>query len=99
MSALTFAELTRTKVQCCEHSRRAARPSRPVSTTCSSCGEPILWAVTEAGKRMPVDPKSEKRLILEPNGHSPEAAPRARMVDTYVSHFVTCVSADQHRRK
>lgn len=39
----------------------AARPA-PQTATCSSCGAPILWLVTRAGQRIPVDP-AELRAV------------------------------------
>jgi hypothetical protein len=43
---------------------------------------------------MPVDAEQPlKRIVLEGN------QPLARVVDTYVSHFVTCPQAAEHRGK
>jgi len=65
-------------------------------TSCESCKAPILWAVTESGKRMPLDAKPEKRILLEEDGCQP---PVAHVIDVYVSHFATCPQAAQHRRR
>lgn len=53
---------------------------------CRSCGAPLIWGLTAAGKRMPVD------------ATDPLLAPIARVVDTYVSHFATCPKAAEHRQ-
>jgi hypothetical protein len=69
----------------------------PANTTkCSTCQAEIFWAVTENDKRMPVDAKPQKRLVLEHRGS--ELPPLARVVDTFVSHFATCAQAAQHRK-
>lgn len=62
--------------------------------SCSTCGAEIIWATSERGRPMPLDAKPEKRILLEQNGK----ATIARVVDTYVSHFVTCPQRDEHRR-
>jgi hypothetical protein len=67
------------------------------TSTCTGCGAAIVWVVTEAGKRMPVDAKPEKRVVLD-DVHPVGEGPRARVVDTYVSHFVTCPERDRFRR-
>ncbi|WP_425244825.1 hypothetical protein [Streptomyces sp. NEAU-NA10] len=36
-------------------------PSRQGVTTCPSCNEPIRWAITEAGRRQPVNPEPDDR--------------------------------------
>jgi hypothetical protein len=70
------------------------------TSTCRSCGAPIIWVLTEAGKRMPLDAKPEKRWTIDPLALrlNPDA-PRARLGDTHVSHFATCPNAAQHRKK
>lgn len=70
---------------------------------CKSCGAPIYWVKTEAGKNMPVDakPVADGNIIFVgqvafviKQGHGPVVdQPR------YVSHFVTCKNAATHRRK
>jgi len=66
--------------------------------TCKSCGAEIIWAKTQKGKAIPLDPKPEKRVVLEhPDGPMFDAV--ATVVDTYVSHFATCPDADKHRRR
>ena len=45
---------------------------------------------------MPLDAKPEKRVIVV--GRDETGDELAAVVDTYVSHFVTCPEAKQHRR-
>lgn len=61
---------------------------------CKSCGAPIVWALTEAGKKVPLDVKSEKRFILKD-----KVSVEVILRNTYVSHFATCPNADKHRKK
>lgn len=78
---------------------------------CRSCTAPIMWALTEKGHRMPLDPEptDEGNIVLaHREGLVPlatvfsnasaarEGAPNA---DRYTSHFVTCPHAASHRRK
>jgi hypothetical protein len=68
---------------------------------CKSCGKPILWAKTEKGSRIPLDPTPV------PNGNidfflPSEAAVYMKAdpnVSRFVAHFVTCPDAAKHRRK
>jgi hypothetical protein len=46
---------------------------------------------------MPVDAKPEKRCVLE-DVHPSNEPPRARVMDTFVSHFITCPQRDRFRR-
>lgn len=64
---------------------------------CRSCGAEILWVVTVNDKKMPVDPKPEKRIVLSagPTGNTP----RADVVDTYLSHYASCPHADGWRKR
>ncbi len=73
-------------------------------STCRSCGARVRWAVTPAGKRMPVDPEPVEggNLLL-----SLDDPPVARVVDPsqlviddgqrFRSHFASCPNADAHR--
>jgi hypothetical protein len=82
-----------------------------VTVSCRSCRAPVRWAFTVHGKRIPVDPEPVDggNLVLheDPNGGAPtaEVVPAgAQLLDgddgrRYVSHFVTCPNADQHRRR
>jgi hypothetical protein len=74
--------------------------------TCRSCGAPIWWAITEKGRRMPLDPPGthpDPNLyawrdhvgILHVGAENP--ATIASLTET-TSHFATCPNADQHRR-
>ncbi len=60
------------------------------AATCKGCGAPIVWGVTEAGNKVPLDP-SERRYVEIDEG-------RLRIVDTWVSHFATCPKSDDFRR-
>jgi hypothetical protein len=78
-------------------------------STCRTCRAPIVWVVTAAsGTSMPVDPDPVPDGNLELIDAGPGQQPRAVVVDPgqlsldgaprYVSHFVTCPQADQHRK-
>lgn len=75
--------------------------------TCRSCDAPIVWALTENGKKMPVDADrndSDGNVTLaEENGEllarvfpTPEA--RTEGQAGYTSHFATCPNANEFRR-
>jgi hypothetical protein len=71
---------------------------------CRSCGAPIIWCKTAAGKTMPVDAKAcpDGNLIRE--GASVRYRNREEMASNfladprYKSHFATCANAAQHRK-
>ena len=79
------------------------------SPTCSSCGARILWATTTTGKAMPIDvvPPGDGNVRLVKGG-APSGGLLAEVLTTdqreahkgtlYVSHFVTCPQAKEHRR-
>jgi hypothetical protein len=68
-------------------------------STCKSCGAKIIWARTAGDRRMPVEhygPGGNIHLADDPDGGMPVAT-----VDRhgqYMSHFVTCPNAKEHRR-
>lgn len=76
----------------------------PMSDTCRSCGDPIRWAKTAAGRSIPLDaePRDDGNVILRdgiaivfgPNATLPlDSGPR------YVSHFTTCGQAAEWRKR
>jgi hypothetical protein len=65
------------------------RRRHPFTVPCSSCGAPIVWFRTKAGKRMPVDEASTQSTDAE---HQLD-------LSRHRSHFATCPNADQHRRR
>lgn len=83
-------------------------------SACSACQAPILWAVTERGKAMPLnaDPDPAGNVILtgEVRATDHGAAPLAVVLgntselfgdpDTtrYMPHFVTCPHAGRFRK-
>ncbi len=72
-------------------------------STCKGCGAPLIWAITEHGKRIPLN-QPEKRFILvlvQPD-NDPDLSYsyyEARMRETYTSHFATCPKADEFRKE
>lgn len=66
-------------------------------TACRSCGARIWWGLSASGKRAPIDEKPDQRLQVA--GTTAAGVPVLRSVWVWVSHFVTCPNADQHRRK
>jgi len=57
------------------------------ATTCKGCGEQIVWFITDAGKKMPVDASSVEVGDVQYD--------RGR----HVSHFSTCPKSNEFRRK
>jgi hypothetical protein len=53
---------------------------------CSTCGQAIVWLLTSAGKRMPVDAATVQDGDKEFDR------------ERHTSHFATCPQAQQHRR-
>ena len=68
---------------------------------CRSCGKPIIWAVAEKGKRMPVDAEESEagQFFLDDSEDPPKAFfGRGELPAGYTSHFATCPNASQHRK-
>lgn len=78
-------------------------------SACSSCGAPIVWAITAAGKRMPLDPEpvAPEGAILAAHRRA-DGALEVRHVTSSLemwpdehparTHYATCPNADQHRK-
>jgi hypothetical protein len=60
----------------------------PFEVQCSSCGAPIVWFRTKAGKKMPVDAGTTK----------PTDAEHQLDLTRHVSHFATCPDSDKWRK-
>jgi hypothetical protein len=68
-----------------------------VSATCKGCNAAIVWSTTEAGKAVPLNTPPEKRYIMIfPHDGSREYV---KLVETWMSHFVTCPQAAEFRKK
>lgn len=79
--------------------------------TCRGCGAEILWALTESGRRMPLDaePNPAGAYTLIPP--SPRARPVAALTAVrvagehhadeprYMQHWATCPERDRFRRR
>lgn len=79
--------------------------------TCRSCGKPILWIRTRAGRSMPCDAKSINYRI-KPGGGTKLITPAGDVINCeivkdptqaqgwgYVPHWSTCGDPDKFRRK
>lgn len=74
---------------------------------CRSCDAPIIWTVTQNGKKMPVDADpviAERGFRLEEDD-DPHEPPTALFTVApfdgerlHLSHFATCPDAREHRR-
>lgn len=73
-----------------------------MTVTCKSCGADILWALTDDGKKAPLDAKpTGKVIVLDGFVYADQGEllpPTAKVVDGYVSHFSTCPNAAEHRK-
>ena len=79
---------------------------------CSKCEAPIIWVITERGKKMPVDadPTDLGGFVLLERGEDSASPPLAThhtkvsgkvllLSDRHDSHFATCPHADHFRTK
>lgn len=64
---------------------------------CRSCQAEVIWALTAAGKKMPLDAKPVSGFVLDDDLwlDAPTILTTGKI---YVSHFATCPNSDQHRR-
>jgi hypothetical protein len=74
---------------------------------CRTCTREIVWALTEHGKPIPLDPepRADGNITLHVLGGVDQRVAHV-LVDgevadgpTYVSHFATCPDAETHRRR
>jgi hypothetical protein len=79
----------------------------------AECRAPIIWAITQAGKRMPVDaePSDDGNVLLQPPLNDAARSPRATVVNPasppldgwdgtlHHSHFTTCPAAERWRTR
>ncbi|HEX6498702.1 MAG TPA: hypothetical protein VF054_06675 [Micromonosporaceae bacterium] len=80
------------------------RPHDYPVVACSSCGAPIVWALTLKLHRTPVnadpDPTGDQ-VLVDMGEHRPPTVRKASHRDfgkrLYKSHFATCKYADRHR--
>ena len=73
--------------------------------TCQGCGKPIVWGITEDGKRIPLDPRPPvyrvvRVLIPDHGGNCVVERERAHkpgleVGSVLVSHFATCPKANE----
>lgn len=76
-----------------------------MSQRCSACSQPVIWATTSKGNKMPLDaqPHPMGNLVLDDGGNV--GPPDSQFPGTpdltrrYKSHFSTCVHADRFRKK
>ncbi len=68
------------------------------AVVCKFCNEPIRWAVTDAGKRMPLNPTPDRNgnVVLLPGGQGMNARVLSGPAllqwrgQLWMPHFVTC---------
>lgn len=89
---------------CADCQRLPAHEAPADLADCRSCGAPVIWTVTERGKRMPVDaepvPGGNVRLEQSTAGAPPTAVytKASPLVVEHTSHFATCEQAGEWRR-
>ncbi len=68
---------------------------------CRSCGAWVTWAVTRAGKKVPVEKQVGGNVRLV-ESLFPDEPPTMQVVDagkgTHVNHFATCPDAAKWRK-
>jgi hypothetical protein len=75
---------------------------------CRSCSAKIEWAVTEAGKKMPLDPVPDRKGNVVKTGARVDGLPEVHVINSrdevdpetprYTAHFATCPMAAAHRK-
>lgn len=75
---------------------------------CRSCNAPIEWALTENGKKMPLDRRPDPKGNIIKTGAVIDGLPEVHVIGfldqltgdetRYTAHFATCPLADVHRK-
>ena len=76
----------------------------PNNGQCRSCGAPILWVLTAAGNKQPLDAEPVKDgniILVDGVAHTLRGDLFEEKHDgpRYKSHFATCPNSKEHRRK
>ena len=68
-------------------------------TKCQMCGAWIVWAVTDTGKRIPLDvsPVYGGNVVLSNDCDLAQIVKTDRSVKRWVSHFSTCPQSKEWR--
>jgi hypothetical protein len=71
---------------------------------CRSCKASILWAVTEKGRRIPLEPTKTTRGNMEQVGTQGDGTMIVAVggkpeTFRWLSHFAVCPGADTHRKR
>lgn len=85
-------------------------PTLPKPQPCGSCRTEIIWAATDDGKLMPIEPDPSPRgnvalynwagqLRANSVPNAKAAAMRAAGREMFLSHFVNCPHAETWRKK
>ena len=79
-----------------------------MSSSCSSCGRAIVWAISPNGARLPLDARPMTVYALDAATDPPKAVkvldvatdgpPVELPAPLYISHFVTCPDRDKFSR-
>lgn len=64
---------------------------------CRACDSEIIWATTTAGRKIPLDPKPQKRAVATPDSPRDDQMEVA-IVDAWTTHFETCPEAGRFRK-
>jgi hypothetical protein len=75
--------------------------------SCSSCHQPIIWAITTKAKRMPIDAEPQPdgnvaldfRAGMDPLARVLTVTQQFGLKNLRKSHFATCPQADKWRRR
>ena len=82
-------------------------PSNPHRDRCRSCKAPIMWAITEKNRRIPLDPQpcADGNILLQFRGNfllplaTVHFAVQLDNPQRFKSHFATCPNSKQWRRQ
>jgi hypothetical protein len=65
---------------------------------CSACGRPIFWATTQGGKKMPLDPQPQTKIVVVRREDLRGQAVDAYTVQAFTPHHATCPKAQDFRK-
>jgi hypothetical protein len=72
-----------------------------MASMCGTCGAHITWARTPSGRPIPLDPEpvvGGNIRVEDPGGACTARIEKPSDNPLYMTHFVTCPDAKEHRR-